>query len=207
MIGYYSKCPYIPTMCISTSASFRVSISQPKSVWTPACVLHLQLDEFSEELRKYEKIWKNLMVWDHTFSDQQSVSFLDPQFCIQSVSQNSSSPAQQLCKLSVFLSFSQYTSLPVQQLCRPSVYISNFQTGSFVYKQTLSICQWFSVYHFTSLAVLQTLSICQLFLDWQFCMQSDTQNLPVIFRLAVLYTVKHSVIFSSVMQTSDTVFL
>ena len=117
------------------------------------------------------------MVWDQTFSDQQSVSFSDQQFCIQSVSQTSSSPAQQLCRLSVFLSFSQYTSLPVQQLCRPSVYISKFQTSSFVYKQTLSICQWF--------------------LDWQFCIQSDTQNLPVIFRLAVLYTVRHSVIFSS----------
>ena len=123
------------------------------------------------------------MVWDQTFSDQHSVSFSDQQF---------TSPAAMQT-----VSFSQYTSLPVQQLCRPSVYISNFQTSSFVYKQTLSICQWFPVCHFTSLAVMQTLSICQWFLDWQFCIQSDTQNLPVIFRLAVLHTVRHSVIFSS----------
>ena len=83
---------------------------------------------------------------------------------------------------SVYVSYFQFTILPVWQSCRHSVYVSYFQIGSFVYSQTLRTCQLFSVH--------------------QLCIQSDTQNLSVIFSSPVVYTVRHSELISYFQFTS-----
>ena len=128
------------------------------------------------------------MVWDQTFSDQQSVSFSDQQFCIQSVSQNCSSPAQQLCRLSVLLSFSQF--FPVYHFTSPAA------------MHTISIYQWFSDWQFCIQAGTQYMSVIFSLPFYQSGSHADTQYMSVIFRLAVLYTVRHSELASYFQFTS-----